>query len=53
MSRTFDKVRALVQRAEVRISDHGYDEMSDENILPRRLGNSEGFIVAGGCRDRL
>jgi hypothetical protein len=90
MSRTFDKVRALVQRAEVRISDHGYDEMSDENILardvlagvfngivvedypsygkgpcvlvlqkdltgtdPRRLGNSEGFIVAGGCRDSL
>src|SRR5262245_61141670 len=35
MSRTFDKVRALVQRAEVRISDHGYDEMSDENILAR------------------
>jgi hypothetical protein len=90
MSRTFEKVRALVQRAEVRISDHGYDEMSDENILardvlasvfngivlktiramaramcacpakrsepgadPRRLGNSERFIVAGGCRDRV
>ena len=36
MSRTFDKVRALVQRAEVRISDHGYDEMSGENILVYR-----------------
>jgi len=33
MSMTFDKVRALVQRGEVRLSDHGYDEMSDENIL--------------------
>ena len=90
MSVTFEKVRALVQRAEVRISDHGYDEMSDENILakevlagvfegivvedypsygkgpcacaakgfepaadPRGLGNSEGSIVTGGCRDRL
>ena len=35
MSATFDKVRALVQRAEVRISEHGYDEMSEENILAR------------------
>ena len=81
----------LVQRAEVRISDHGYDEMSDENILAKEvlagvfegivvedypsygkgpcvlvlqkdlnqqpihvvLGNSEGSIVTGGCRDRL
>jgi hypothetical protein len=88
MSMTFDKVRALVQRGEVRLSDHGYDEMSDENILardvlagvfdgvwsktilcmprtmcpraakgsrpavdPRRLGDSEGSIVTGGCCD--
>jgi hypothetical protein len=34
MSRTFDKVRALVQRAEVRISDHGYDEMSAKISSP-------------------
>ena len=88
---TFDKVRALVQCGEVRLSDHGYDEMSDENILardvlagvfdgvvvedypnvcqgtmcpraakgsrpavdPRRLGDSEGSIVTGGCCDGL
>ena len=37
MSITFDKVRALVRRAEVRISDHGYDEMSDEDILARDI----------------
>ena len=35
MSMTLDKVRALVQRGEVRVSDHGYDEMSDEDILAR------------------
>ena len=35
MSMTFDKVCALVQRGEVRVSDHGYDEMSDEDILAR------------------
>lgn len=91
MSITFDNICALVQRAEVRISDHGYDEMADENILardiltgvldgivvedyphvwqgtlcacatkgfqpaadPRRLGNSEKFVITSGCRDRL
>jgi len=47
MSITFDKVCALVQRAEVRISDHGYDEMSDENILARDVvaGVFEGIVV--------
>ena len=47
MSTTFDKVRALVQRAEVRISDHGYDEMSDENILARDVlaGVFNGIVI--------
>jgi hypothetical protein len=47
MSITFDKVRALVQRAEVRISDHGYDEMSDENILAKEVlaGVFDGLVV--------
>jgi hypothetical protein len=35
MSATFDRVRALVQQGEVRISEHGYDEMSDDDILIR------------------
>jgi len=34
---TFDKVRALVQREEVMVSDHDYEEMSDEDILARDL----------------
>ena len=44
---TFDKVRALVQRGEVRVSDHGYDEMSDEDILARDVlaGVLDGVVV--------
>lgn len=47
MSMTFDKVRALVQRGEVRVSDHGYDEMSDEDILARDVlaGVFDGIVV--------
>jgi hypothetical protein len=47
MSETFDKVCALVERGEVRVSDHGYDEMSDEDILARDVlaGVSEGIVV--------
>jgi hypothetical protein len=44
---TFDKVCALVQRGEVRVSDHGYDEMSDEHILVRDAlaGILDGVVV--------
>lgn len=47
MSMTFDKVRALVQRGEARVSDHGYDEMSDEDILARDVlaGVLDGVVV--------
>ena len=47
MSMTFDKVRALVQRGEVRLSDHGYDEMSEESILARDVlaGVFDGIVV--------
>ena len=47
MSETFDKVCALVERGEVKVSDHGYDEMSDEDILARDVlaGVSEGIVV--------
>lgn len=41
------KSRALVESGEVKISDHGYDEMSDEYILAREVlaGVSEGIVV--------
>jgi hypothetical protein len=47
MSMTFDRVCALVQRGEVRVSDHGYEEMSDEDILARDVlaGVFEGVVV--------
>ena len=47
MSRTFEQVRALVQRGEVNISDHGYEEMSDEDILARDVlaGVFDGIVV--------
>ena len=47
MSETFDEVCALVERGEVKVSDHGYDEMSDEDILAREVlaGVSEGIVV--------
>ncbi len=47
MSETFDKVCALVERGEVKVSDHGYDEMSEEDILARDIlaGVSEGIVV--------
>lgn len=47
MSETFDKVCALVERGEVKVSDHGYNEMSDEDILARDVlaGVSEGIVV--------
>ena len=47
MSMTFDKVRALVQNGEVRVSDHGYEEMSDEDILARDVlaGVFDGVVV--------
>jgi hypothetical protein len=47
MSEIFDKVCALVERGEVRVSDHGYDEMSDEDIRARDVlaGISEGIVL--------
>ena len=47
MSTIFDEVRALVQRGEVRVSDHGYEEMSDEDILARDVlaGVFDGVVV--------
>jgi hypothetical protein len=33
MNRTLDQVRALLERGEVHISDHGYDELADDGIF--------------------
>ena len=33
MSQTLQRIRELVDRREVQISDHGYDELADEDIF--------------------
>ena len=35
MSRTLNQIKELVVRGEVRISDHGYDELAANDILAR------------------
>jgi len=37
MSDTLRQVKALVARGDVRISDHGYDELAEDSILVRDL----------------
>lgn len=37
MSETFERIRALVGRREVRVSDHGYDELAADGILVREV----------------
>lgn len=37
MSRTFERVLALISRGEVRVSDHGYDELAADGILVREV----------------
>ena len=47
MSETFRQVVDLIRRGEVRISDHGYDELAADGIFARdALANvSEGIVV--------
>ncbi|MFP3897570.1 MAG: DUF4258 domain-containing protein [Anaerolineales bacterium] len=47
MSRTMQRVEALIARGEIRISAHGYDELAADDILVRDIvrGISEAVIV--------
>ena len=47
MSKTLENVKALIGKLEVRISDHGYDELSSDNLLAREVveGASEAVVV--------
>ncbi len=47
MSQTFQVIRELVARREVKISAHGYDELAADDILVRDIiaGVEEGMVV--------
>jgi len=47
LSKTLENVKALIGKLEVRISDHGYDELSSDNLLAREVveGASEAVVV--------
>ena len=47
MSQTFQVIRELVARREVKISAHGYDEVAAEDILVRDIvaGVQDGVVV--------
>ena len=47
MSKTLENVQALIRKLEVRISDHGYDELLSDNLFARDIveGAIETMIV--------
>ncbi len=45
MSETWNRIFALVARGEIRISDHGYDELAEENIFARDIVDGVMLIV--------
>ena len=47
MSQTFERIRLLAAKDEVKISAHGYDELANDDILVRDIiaGVSEGVVL--------
>jgi hypothetical protein len=55
VGRTFALVLDLVERKEVMISDHGYDELAEDAILVKDIlaSVSKGMVVLDDMRDAL
>ena len=47
MNSTIGRILELIEHRDVKISEHGYDEMAEDNILVRDVmtGVSEGMVV--------
>jgi hypothetical protein len=47
MNRTFKQIQDLIQRGEVRISAHGYDELAEDDIFVKDIvaGVSNGEVI--------
>ncbi len=37
MSQTFEKIIGLIERSEVIISNHGYDELAEDGLLVKEI----------------
>ena len=47
MSKTFQKVKILVEQQDVKVSNHGYDELAEDGIMVKDIINSvkDGTVV--------
>ena len=47
MNETFERVPRLIERKEVMISNHGYDELAEDNIFVRDImaGVSDALVI--------
>jgi len=44
MGAIFAKVQALARKCEIRVSDHGYDELAEDDIFVREIVASVSFL---------
>ncbi len=45
MSKLLDRIRTLILKGEVRISDHGYDELQKDDLTAREIVEGVGGAV--------